>query len=108
MFFTIKSSNALADLTIYRAKKQARAKILLNPLGTTELLIDNYLRKTYNTTIRKACLDILNNMKFYLNLQGEIIVKIPDKQLNEIARIITYGTGKLIGSSILRNSLFLT
>jgi hypothetical protein len=40
-----------------------------------------------------------------MNIQKDIIVNIPDKTLNNIAKIITYGNGKFNGSRILINSL---
>jgi hypothetical protein len=32
----------------------------------------------------------------------DLIITIPDPELNKIAKLITYGTGKLAGSHILR------
>ena len=103
MFFTVTSTSPNIDLAIYRAKKQARLKLATASFGTTELLLSRYLQENYATTLRTACLNIINNAKFNLNMRNEIIITIPDKQLNHIARIITYGTGTFMGSKLLRN-----
>jgi hypothetical protein len=108
MFFIIQSDNTTADLTIYRTKKQARIALRLCELGVTELLLDKYLQRTYKINFRDACLKILDDMIFLKNMQNEIIAKVPDKELNQIARIITYGTGLIPGSTILRKVLTLS
>lgn len=105
MFFVIKSSTPQADLAIYRARHNAQFKLALVSLGPTELLISRYLQENYNMSIKAACTSILQNARFIVNLQQEIIVTIPDPKLNTIARIITYGTGVLQGSRILRKIL---
>ena len=105
MFFVIKSTTALSDLEIYRAKRQARKALALYPYGTTEALLNNFLQYKYQISLYSACRKILQALTFYLNHQGEIICRITDKKLNEIARIITYGNGKIPGSQILRRIL---
>lgn len=105
MFFTIKSTTPQADLAIYRAKRKARLKLITATFGPTEVLISRYLQEQYKITLRKACFDILQNAKFTMNIQKDIIVNIPDKTLNDIAKIITYGNGKFNGSRILIDSL---
>jgi hypothetical protein len=102
MFFVIQSTNPRLDLKTHRTKRTARKAILLYQLGATELMLDNYLKKEHQVSLRVACLRIIQNMTFALNMQKEIIAKIPDEDLNKIARIITYGTGKIPGSQILR------
>ena len=105
MFFIIKSTSVNKDLSIYRAKRTAKLRLALFPKGATEALLNNYLETTYEIGLYAACQKILASMVFNLNLQGEIIASIPDNKLNEIARIITYGTGKLCGSRILKAAL---
>lgn len=108
MFFIIKSSNPRLDLKIQRTKRHARKALLLYPYGVTEKLIDNYLKETYNISLILACRRIIQNLTFTLNMQDEIIAKIPDLKLNEIARTINYGTGRIPGSRILRQILEIT
>jgi hypothetical protein len=107
MFFIIKSTSPDSDLAIYRAKRQAKLQLYLFAEGVTEMRISNYLQKTYNITLREACAKILQNANFSMTLDKEILVTIPDKQLNDIAKIITYGPGGFAGSRILKQSLTL-
>jgi hypothetical protein len=105
MFFVIKSSTPNTDLMKYRTKRHARLKLALYYKGPSEILLSNYLQENYNKTLHSACLEILQALKFSMNAKQEIIATIPDEELNKIAKIITYGTGKISGSRILKNIL---
>ena len=102
MFFRVHSTSPKADLAIYRAKQQAQIKLTLFRTGITETLISRYLQENYNMTLKTACKAILQNARYNLNLDMDLIITIPDPELNKIAKLITYGTGKLAGSRILR------
>ena len=103
MFFRAKSTSPTADLAIYRTKRKARLYLTLHNLGTSELLLSRYLQENYNMTLKSACLAILQESRYNLNIQREIIITIPNPELNTIAKIITYGTGRVPGSHILQN-----
>lgn len=105
MFFVIRSSCPNKDLLIHRAKKKARLQLILHSFGPSELLLSRYLQENYGVSLRTACLDILQNTRYNLNMKQEIVVTIPDPTLNKIAKIITYGTGKVSGSHILKDML---
>lgn len=105
MFFVIRSTSPAADLAIYRAKTNARIKLAAHPFGPTELLLSRYLQETYGKSLTAACIEIINTATYSLNFDKDIIVTIADKTLNDVAKIITYGTLTLAGSRILRNIL---
>ena len=105
MFFKIQSSTPDADLAIYRSRRQARLKLTLHRLGPSELLLSRYLQEQYGMTLKAACIQILQNAQFHVNFRQEIIVTIPNPELNKLAKIITYGTGTVAGSRILKNIL---
>ena len=105
MFFIIKSSNPALDLKLHRTKRRARSLLILYPMGVTEALLNHYLVEKYNKSLMQACQAILTNMVFVQNMQQEIIAKIPDPELNEIAKVITYGNGLIPGSRILKKIL---
>lgn len=105
MFFKIKSTSPDTDLVIYRSRRQARLKLTLHRFGPSELLLSRYLQEQYGITLRAACIQIIQGAQFHVNFERDIIVTIPDKQLNDIAKIITYGTGIITGSRILKNIL---
>jgi hypothetical protein len=102
MFFRVKSSSPDVDLAIYRAKRKAMLALTLYKFGVTEVLLSRYLQEKYNIPLRKACLLILQNSTYHINFKQEIIVTIKEPKLNELANIITFGTGRLMGSDILK------
>jgi len=102
MFFRVHSTSPKADLAIYRTKRQAYLKLALFRFGITETLLSRYLQENYNMTLKVACKAILQNAQYNLNLDQDLIITIPDPELNKIAKLITYGTGRLAGSHILR------
>jgi hypothetical protein len=102
MFFRVKSTSPKADLAIYRTKRQARLNLTLYPMGVTETLLSRFLQENYNITLKSACLAILQNARYNLNIDQDLIITIPDPELNAIAKLITYGNGKLLGSHILK------
>lgn len=108
MIFKIHSSSPHKDLIVHRAKRKARLQLALHNFGPSELLLSRHLQENYNITLRTACLNILNNTCYSLNFKQEIIVTIPDPKLNNLAKIITYGTGKVPGSHILQDMLNLS
>ena len=108
MFFRIKSTSTNSDLQLYRTKYKAKLKLALYKIGPTEILLSRYLQEQFNKTLKVACLEILQNMRSHVNQADEIIITIPDAQLNTMAKIITYGTGKICGSTILKDILIIT
>lgn len=103
MIFTI-------DTQYYNSsyKKLFKSKIKLNaiqrlryfPINTSEKLLNNYLKENYNMTLMYACYLIILQSKIEES-ENEIQILIKDKQLDKIARIITFGTGRFLGSRII-------
>lgn len=108
MFFVIRSDCPNKDLLVHRAKRKARLQLALHSFGPSEILMSRYLQENFGINLRLACLSILQNTQYSLNLRQEIIVTIPDPHLNRLAKIITYGTGKVAGSHILKDMLNLS
>ena len=97
MFFSIDEGVSQKDIYKY-----AKSRLLLYPIKEAEKIIDKYLIKKYNITLRYACLYILSYIKFYQKSQSEITILIDNKFANKLAEIITYGNGSFYGSNILR------
>ena len=86
------------------AKRAAKRKIIFYKQHAAEKALDKYLRKTYKASLTTACLKILANASFSDNGSHEIFITLPDKVLDNVATIITFGTGSIPGSNILRNA----
>lgn len=103
MFFIVKSTSPQQDLAFYRTRRKARLRLTLFRWGPTEMLMSRFLQEKYSRTLMEACIEILAKAKFNLNYRREIVITIPDKELNSIAKIITYGTECVAGSKILKD-----
>lgn len=69
----------------------------------TEQLLDKYLKQTYGIDLWTACRCII----IYCNIEknkaaDSYLITLANPYWDTIARIITFGTGKLKGSQILR------
>ena len=103
MIFTIDLSNYTP---LYRSVAKAKFKLnaikrlQLFPLKTTEKLLDTHLRENYQITLKYLCYLIILNCTVE-EQQDELTITLSDKKLDKLARLITYGTGKISGSRIL-------
>lgn len=103
MIYTINLSNyttAYKEMANSRFKLNAWQRINYFPVNTTEKLLDKYLQEHYQITFKYACYLLVLHCKTEVQ-KDELTVTIADKKLDKLARIITYGTGKLSGSRIL-------
>ena len=89
----------------YRARLFARRSILIFPQRSPEYQLNKYLLDTYKLNLVQMCLKILAHTKFYYNSDKELVVTIVNKELDEIAQLITYGNREIMGSKILKIAL---
>jgi len=106
MLITIQNKFHLPVATI-RTKilLTSRYRVCLYPFKVTEIEIDEYLKKNFNTTLRQACLNILNKCTVTKADDDEASVTVTDPQLDQIASIINYGPDGKCGSKILKYAL---
>ena len=101
MVFRIKSRNERYNAAI--VKYYAKRFIYLARLGSTETLLNNYLIKTYKVPLLTACILVINKARYSFNDNEEMIITFPEKNIDNLASIITFGTGgKIQGSNILK------
>lgn len=103
MLFIVEN-NKNTKLNILATKLKARQLVLLCTKGATEEMLDKYLIKHYKRPLTLICLDIINNSKYSFDGQGNMIITAKTKYFEKLADIITYGTGKICGSNILRRA----
>lgn len=103
MLYTINLSNynsSYKKIMISKFKVNALHRLKAFPFNTTEKLLDVYLKENYKVTLNYACYLIILHCKVE-EIKDGLSVVLTDKWLNKIARLITYGTGRLCGSRIL-------
>ena len=92
------------DLTINEVKAYARRFVLLSKKQAADVELNKYLVENKKTNLITACLNIINRAQYSFNLTGDLIITIIDKNLDELASLINYGTGKIHGSNILKRA----
>ena len=104
MTFRIKNPYEPKNLTAFKKSLllTLRNRIYSYKMTTNEILLNRYCWNTYKRSLREMCLLIVFGSKFYEDFDNEVIVKITNKHLDELARLITYGNGKIQGSGILQ------
>jgi len=84
-------------------KNAAKSFIAIVQFGTTERLLNNYLINKYKLPLIAACFRIIDQAKYSFNGKNEMIISFPEKDIDKLASIITFGTGgKIQGSNILK------
>ena len=71
----------------------ARIRIFSYELGPTEILLDKYLKQQYNSDLKTLCLLIVNNVNVDCSTVEEPYIYFSNTLLEQIAKIITFGTG---------------
>ena len=73
-------------------------------MGANETALNEYLFERYNITLKAACLQIIVK-SCYSKSKDKIVITMLDKKWDDIARLITFGNGRLQGSRILQTIL---
>ena len=87
-------------------KRIARYRIYRWNLSGNDRAIDNYCRTNYKCSLKDMCWHILRYIKVLpAGTDNSYTIILPDKELDKIAHIITYGNGEFLGSKILQKAL---
>jgi hypothetical protein len=106
MFFTI-TKKPHTDYDTLRTKALMRAFYIIKkyPLNTHEKKLDEYLQQYHKITLKDMCIKLVLSISHYENDEGNIILIFKDLKHDQMARLITYGTGAISGSNILKKAL---
>lgn len=105
MFFVIKYNKYnSSEFVRLKALTLAFCRIKNFKLHANEQLLDNFLKQQYNRSLKDLCIELLTKLVLFKNGQEELILLFRDPYYDKIARIITYGTGNIPGSPILKAS----
>ena len=103
MIYTIDLSNytwVYRKIAKPKFKVNAFHRLKVFPLNTAEKLLDKYLQENYQITLKQACYLIILHCTIE-EQEDELVITLTSKKLDKLARLITYGTGRLSGSRIL-------
>ena len=103
MVYTLQLSNYT---NYYKMKLKKGFKIIALqrlryfPINTTEKILDEYLKTNFKISLMQACYLIISACKIEEE-KDTLVVSMLNTKLDNIARIITFGTGKVLGSRII-------
>lgn len=100
-FSTTNQHNYNQNFFKLKLLRWAKIRILAHSMGPTELLLDKYLKAHYKTGLKSACIFLTYNVEIDATQSTDVRVYFKNDQFEKMARIITFGTGKLLGSRIL-------
>lgn len=104
MKFTIDCTNlGPTDLVKSKIKRDARRLVLFYKCGPTEILLNDYCLQHYGQTLKAVCLKLVSSCQLQV-APGEIVILFGTKDQDRLASLITYGSGTLPGSAILRHA----
>ncbi len=106
MQFTIRNAAANKDWMSARVLLDAKAIIMAHTITPGEINLNRYLLKNYGLNLKGACLYLLSRSKFYKDLDNSITVLFQNKNDDKLASLITYGTGLIKGSNLLKEAFF--
>ena len=106
MFFVTKIKDGTDPHTVAtKIQINARRRIFLFPMRASEVQLDKYIRQKFKTSLKLLCLQLALKANYNTNTKDEVIVTFVDKKFDDLASLITYGTGKIPGSKILKFAL---
>ncbi len=107
MIYTINLSNynpLYQTIAIKSFKLNATRRLRTFQFGTTEKLLDSYLRDQYQVSLKQACYLIICSCTVERS-KDSVVIFLKDQTIDKLARLITFGTGKILGSQILTQIL---
>jgi hypothetical protein len=103
MFYSITIPQGMSiDVAKYKLKKIAHKYIAFYVITANDLALEKLLKKTQNFDLKTVCYNLIKNMSFSTDVEN-IIIKFKNQDDDKLARLITYGDGKVNGSNILRD-----
>lgn len=106
MFFTIKNKKYLAAEQLKADALMTAYFVIKNfPLKASDLILDQFLQKQYKSDLKNLCIKLLLSLTFYVTDTGDVVLLFKNPKDDYLARLITYGNGAILGSTILQSAL---
>ena len=83
---------------------KARRYIILKKLGADEERLNRYLLSKYNKTLKQLCMRLIFSAQISKNFDQELIIIFQTKEDENLAKLITFGTGHIMGSQLLKTA----
>lgn len=103
MLFTITNKyKTNPDILRTRVLTNAYFVIKCYPMHSQELVLENFIKQQYKKSLKDLCIELLLNLKFQIDKNGNLILLFTDIKYDRLAQLITFGNGAVPGSQILQ------
>jgi hypothetical protein len=106
MLFTIKNRPGMSTEQL-RTNTMLNAYLIIQkyPLRTHDLLMDKFIQRQYDISLKNICVKLLLDLTFYTDDSGNLVLLFKNPKWDALAQLITYGNGAVPGSRILQVAL---
>ena len=104
MFFRVDASMIGIQRANFYILRRANLAVALYKITPAHKQLNSYLWKEFGLNIKTASVMIVAKSRIQKNRNNELIVTFPSKEIDRMAAIITYGTGKIPGCTILQEA----
>ena len=104
LYFATSGTSNKKFVTPY-VKQVAWRRLAQYYLKGNDIKLEEYCQKNYKRSLKLVCIWLVSKLQIMNSGATTYCIFWVDKQLDELARIITYGDGELAGSNILKNAL---
>lgn len=73
-------------------------------MNAQDMIMDKYLKDNLNISLKSACLALIRKAKYLNNEDGDVFMTFEEKKYEDLARLITFGNGKILGSTLLKDA----
>ena len=85
-------------------RREARKYILLAPMLSTEVALNRYFTSKFKQPFKRVCLMVLSNCLISIDKNNEITITFKTQKADQLAELITFGNGLIMGCDILTNA----
>lgn len=102
MFFECKTVLPNSEFTPARVRMFAYERLAAHKLTNQERILDKHLLKKFGYGLIAACMYVCRNATYNRNFDGSIIIVLKTKLVNDLAKLITFGDGTILGTPLLK------
>ena len=104
MFYSvIKPKEMYVTAAKWKIIRLAKRNIFSYSMGPDEIILNKYFETELKIPLKALCIKLLEKANYLENEANEIIIKFANEKDSKLAQLITYGSGELPGSKILRD-----
>lgn len=74
-------------------------------LRSVDIIMNNYCKLNYKLSLKQLAIYLIANCNINIANSDTVVITFMDDNLDQLAKLITYGNSQLYGSKIIRHAL---